>query len=410
MATRQFAVIGSVLLAATAAGGCGGGSGEHVGATSSAASKATFGLCSVPYCGDEIPPGSDDSHPPGLNELLVARNPGDPAAKGAPWVVTGRTSGDSVSIPFFEKETSGAGAQYIVSQTWNAGGAGGLVSSFKSASPSTLSSWNPIAAGIYNNHEIGVWFGGSEWFIYNEDGSAIPSGASFSLLASPGTPGGAFTTVQAPNATSYVVTIPGSLGPSEVLVATHQWNPPGAPGVYDNHPLALSYLGGAWAVVHADKSAIPASAAFNVVSASAFGVPYVGGAVTVATASNTFGDSVLIGDKQTLAQPDAVLFVSSNLSKGGTLSCPIGVWYDVSAADWAVFCEDGSAMPLGVAFNVIVTHPQCTDAVQDGGETDIDCGGASFCARCDTKQHCSMGSDCLSGTCVVGLSGGFCAP
>jgi hypothetical protein len=407
MATREFVAIGGVLLAAAAAQGCGSGSGEQVGATSSAdAMGPLLRACGV-KC-DELPPGTDDSHPPGWLALAFAEDPGV-TERGAPWVITATRTKGFAAIPTVETATSAASAQFIVSQTLHAG----LATTVEGASITPRSSeWTLFSAGVYNKHEIGVRFDGSGWLIYNEDGSAIPSGASFSILASPGLPGDSFTTVQAPKTRSYAVTIPGATDPDDVLIATHVWNPPGASSpVLDDRTLALSYLGGAWSVAHADKSLIPPSAAFNVVSASAFGVPFVGGTVVVANTSNTFGSSVLIGSKRTRGQPDAVLFVSSNLSKGGNLSsCPLAISYDTAAADWAVLCEDGTAMPSGVAFNVLVTHPRCADEVQDGSETDVDCGGANFCARCATKQHCATDGDCQSGQCVVGGAGGFCAP
>lgn len=43
----------------------------------------------------------------------------------------------------------------------------------------------------------------------------------------------------------------------------------------------------------------------------------------------------------------------------------------------------------------------CADGVQDNTESDIDCGGTGMpmCPRCVSGQTCTMGSDCVSGTC-----------
>ena len=45
--------------------------------------------------------------------------------------------------------------------------------------------WNPGGRGIgvYNNHPIGVWYHGSQWSIFNQDGLAISNGAAFNVLA-----------------------------------------------------------------------------------------------------------------------------------------------------------------------------------------------------------------------------------
>ena len=46
--------------------------------------------------------------------------------------------------------------------------------------------------------------------------------------------------------------------------------------------------------------------------------------------------------------------------------------------------------------------PSCTDGIQDGSETDADCGGA--CPPCALGLHCAVGADCAS----TGCSGGAC--
>jgi hypothetical protein len=46
----------------------------------------------------------------------------------------------------------------------------------------------------------------------------------------------------------------------------------------------------------------------------------------------------------------------------------------------------------------------CTDGIQDGHETDVDCGGPD-CMPCADGKHCLVNSDCLSHVCI----GGVCA-
>jgi hypothetical protein len=48
-------------------------------------------------------------------------------------------------------------------------------------------------------------------------------------------------------------------------------------------------------------------------------------------------------------------------------------------------------------------QPTCSDGVQNGTETDVDCGGGS-CAACDDGESCAVNGDCTSGLC----SGGVC--
>ena len=41
---------------------------------------------------------------------------------------------------------------------------------------------------------------------------------------------------------------------------------------------------------------------------------------------------------------------------------------------------------------------ECPDGLQNGSETDVDCGGSS-CDPCDTDQGCLVASDCFHGDC-----------
>jgi len=48
--------------------------------------------------------------------------------------------------------------------------------------------------------------------------------------------------------------------------------------------------------------------------------------------------------------------------------------------------------------------PSCSDGVQNGSESDVDCGG-QICpgsSKCDNMKHCSVHSDCKSGVCQIG--------
>ena len=51
----------------------------------------------------------------------------------------------------------------------------------------------------------------------------------------------------------------------------------------------------------------------------------------------------------------------------------------------------------------------CSDQVKDGSETDVDCGGGS-CGACADGKQCNLNMDCLNGHCVVGASTSTCQP
>jgi hypothetical protein len=42
--------------------------------------------------------------------------------------------------------------------------------------------------------------------------------------------------------------------------------------------------------------------------------------------------------------------------------------------------------------------PTCDDELQNGDESDVDCGGS--CPRCANNKRCTSGDDCISANCI----------
>ena len=62
-------------------------------------------------------------------------------------------------------------------------------------------------------------------------------------------------------------------------------------------------------------------------------------------------------------------------------------------------------VPVGkVPSDVVAPRPPptCSDAMKNGRETDVDCGGP-LCAQCSSGHICLTNSDCYSGLCVNGM-------
>jgi hypothetical protein len=77
------------------------------------------------------------------------------------------------------------------------------------------------------------------------------------------------------------------------------------------------------------------------------------------TSSEISGDSAYMNNGATDDQPHALLFVQENATPGGVCGCTdleeaIGVWYDASLKEWAVFNENRSDFPGNTPFNVLV--------------------------------------------------------
>ncbi len=81
----------------------------------------------------------------------------------------------------------------------------------------------------------------------------------------------------------------------------------------------------------------------------------------------------------------------------------------------AADCDDGEGCLVGAdcisqvcdPLTLTCSPPACDDGVQNGNETDLDCGG-SCGATCDTGEDCLTGLDCINGVCDQDTN--TCAP
>ncbi|MCB9594898.1 MAG: hypothetical protein H6719_19405 [Sandaracinaceae bacterium] len=66
-------------------------------------------------------------------------------------------------------------------------------------------------------------------------------------------------------------------------------------------------------------------------------------------------------------------------------------------------CATGTDCASGICdpTTMTCTAPSCTDGVRNGAETDIDCGGGT-CSACAPGEDCLLGTDCSSGICGGG--------
>jgi hypothetical protein len=224
------------------------------------------------------------------------------------------------------------------------------------------SSLNPGGGnGVYNNHNIGVFYNTttSQWEIFNQDALAMPNGSAFNVLV-PHPDASVFVhTASAANVLSHstVIDYPLTNGnPNAILLVTPNIDPGGIYGVGDDHPIGVFYDGSNWRIFNQDGAAMPVGAAFNVF------VPPPGAGVlvhTVTTGNTSFFDTTEIDNPLTNGHPNAIVVATPNWNPGGVGgtndSHPIGVYFD--GIKWAILNLDGGGMPLGAAFNVYVFSP-----------------------------------------------------
>ncbi|MDB6019042.1 MAG: hypothetical protein JWR19_3531 [Pedosphaera sp.] len=80
--------------------------------------------------------------------------------------------------------------------------------------------------------------------------------------------------------------------------------------------------------------------------------------------------------------------------------CSGGVCVTKSAAGAA--CASNNQCGSGVCQFGFCQNPSCTDAIKNGTETDIDCGGGT-CVTCVNGKMCGGNGDCQSGLCQGGV-------
>jgi hypothetical protein len=228
-------------------------------------------------------------------------------------------------------------------------------------------------AGVYSDYKIGVFYTGSKWAIFNQDGgTAIPVNASFNVSVLTAGTGIFVHTATAGNSTGDYTMIDNALtnnNPNAIVFVTPNWNPGNVGGTYDNHNIGVWYTGSKWAIFNQDLTAIPVNAAFNVLVL----VPVSDIFVHTATAGNSAGDYTKIDNALTNSHPNAIVFTTPNWNPGGVGGTynnrNIGVWY--TGSQWAIFNQNITAIPVNAAFNVLVPTPDTSVFVHKATSANI---------------------------------------
>jgi hypothetical protein len=205
--------------------------------------------------------------------------------------------------------------------------------------------------GGAGRHHTGVWYTpGQRWAVYYEDRAPMDDGAAFNVVVAPaarvhraraGTITNNWTVLDHPRLNNRA---------DAVALVTANWNPPGAPGVYNDHALGVWYTEGRWAVFNQDRAPMPQDACFNVLCPE-------GAFVHRVAADNLRGASATaISHPAADGNPAAVVLVTANWNPPGGVGVyhdhPVGVSY--VGERWVIMNEDDALMPLGASFNIWV--------------------------------------------------------
>ena len=205
-----------------------------------------------------------------------------------------------------------------------------------------------------DDHPIAAFYDGSQWAIINQGPTDVPLGASFNVLVLVPVSDIFVHTATADNIHFNHTNIDNALtngNPNAIVFTTPNLNPGGGVGTYNNHNIGVQYEG-QWEIFNQDGLNMPSGPAFNVLVPN----PDTSVFVHTATAANILSHSTIIDYPLTNGNPNAIILVTPNLDPGWVGGVhddrPLGVFYDGS--NWRIYNEDGSAMPVGAAFNVFV--------------------------------------------------------
>lgn len=205
---------------------------------------------------------------------------------------------------------------------------------------------------------VGVWYDGSKWAVFNEDGSDMGQIMSYNVLVVPKASKSAFTVHATSSATHgdyVIINSPLTNGHPDALMQVTQNYAPSK--VFNPHVVGVRYfkVRHRWAIFNEDGAALPQNAAFNVLVGSAASN---GGrtAVLTATAANRQASAVNIANSVTNGDPNNVIFATQSFNpggKGGTSNLGnIVAGYNVSKE--AVLNWGAGAAPLKASFNLLM--------------------------------------------------------
>ncbi len=249
--------------------------------------------------------------------------------------------------PINNDATNGEGnAMLFVTPNYSAGGVCGCVA-------------DTVPIGVIYN-----LFGGAQWSIANlDEATNIAAGSTYNVLVVQQASKNVFvqtaTSANTLGGATYINSPKTNGNPNARILITPNLDPGGSNEFVSDHPIGAYYNSSRkeWGILNEDGSPMGVGAHFNVMigSKASNGGKEV---VDIATADNSAGSFVIINSPEDNGNPNAAVFTTPNCDPGGASgtfdASATGVEYFQSPTDdWAVFQEDGSAMSLGYAFNVL---------------------------------------------------------
>lgn len=214
--------------------------------------------------------------------------------------------------------------------------------------------------GAYNINEIGVWYSGGKWKIFNQNLKPIPENSKFNILVLPPKTSKAFvhTTISS-NISNHITTLNNELtddNPNALVYITQRF------GKYNTANVGVWFNNGNWKIYNEDTSKeMPVGTQFNV--------------LVLKSGRNIVGFSELYGFKYTnnskghISNVDspvalarsATLFITQNWENVYNPNVT-GVWH--SGSNWTVYNQNRKTLPKDVQFNVLAANYKSIEVLE----------------------------------------------
>ncbi len=208
--------------------------------------------------------------------------------------------------------------------------------------------------GVYNTNEIGVYYNGSGWAVFNQNMQPMPPGAKFNILALDESNGSAFVhTTELSNTSAHISTLDNALtnGKGDVVViVTQNW------GKYNTSPVGVWWTNGKWAIYNENRQPIPIGTKFNVLvlrsdvarkmgtlSATAF-------KHQVEVTNRPMNHVTSFDQSSTNNNANATVFTTTRWAGKYDVN-PTGVWWNNNK--WTVFNQNRAELEPNTNFNVV---------------------------------------------------------
>jgi len=213
---------------------------------------------------------------------------------------------------------------------------------------------------LYNNKEVGVWYNGSKWAIFNENSDVMKDGASFNVLVL-NNDNSILQTATSGNIVASTTEIDNPYlnnNPNAIIYVTQNFNPGGGAGVYNTANISTYYSPNShkWTIYNENHNTMVLNSKYNLY----FGSP----SFVHKTLANNISGALTKFDNPLVNRDDsAFIFALHNWNPFGSATSAydkeLGVYYNGSV--WGIFSQDASVMPEGIYFNTAVAPK--TDSV-----------------------------------------------